>query len=331
MDEDLVYGLVNVEDVDKSIAGATVYPVSDIYIMQITLSEHPIPKDYHKDGYYVTDAILQSHTLTLERVVKTDAGYAETDIDTIKNTFGESGRAVDFTFREDDVRGEVTILKSAKPDSNNPIPTCNYVLADTHFIKDNNTITVNANNTNDEYFVYIGSQVLMASNNTSDAIKYADEQMGIVVDNNSTYIWKRGKKAYVNAFTGLRVGEQDTKSDTISKCISTMLVKEGLNVEVSSYIKKGEGPYEILKELLKTYKVLDLTGCSLTEVLYYVSQGNPVLAITGASDATLIVGYDSGSIVTYNPNTNTYTRIGLIEANNQFEANNNVYVSYIKL
>ena len=176
----------------------------------------------------------------------------------------------------------------------------------------------------------MGSNVLLATNVTSDAIRFADEQMGIVVDNNSSYVWKKGRKSYVNAFSGLHVGDQDAKADTLSKCISTMLVKEGINVEVNTYIDNGEGPYEILKSVMKNYNVLDLTGCNLNEVLYYVSQGNPVLAITGANDATLIVGYDSGSIVTYNPNNNSYNRVGMMEATANFEANNNVFISYIK-
>ncbi|MCR4611145.1 MAG: hypothetical protein K5644_04525 [Lachnospiraceae bacterium] len=330
MDDDLVYGIVNASDIEKNIAGATIYPVSDIYIMQVNLPSHPILKHYHKDGYFVTDAILNSYTLTLERVTKTDTGYAPADVDTIKNASGEAGRAVDFIFKKDPVRGEITILKSAKPDDQNPIPAYNYEKADISFMGGKNTITVNANNTNDEYFVYVGSQVLMATHNTADAIKAADEQMGIVVDNNSSYIWKRGRKSYVNAFSGLHVGEQDAKADTISKCISTMLVKEGLNVEVNTYIEDGDGPYEILKSIMKNYTVLDLTGCNLTQVLYYVSQGSPVLAITGPNDATLIVGYDSGSIATFNPNTGAYSRLGLMEASAMFEANNNAFISYIK-
>ena len=81
---------------------------------------------------------------------------------------------------------------------------------------------------------------------------------------------------------------------------------------------------------MKNYDVLDLTGCNLSEVLYYVSQGNPVLAITGPDSAELIVGYDAGSIVTYNPNNNSYNRIGQIEASAKYEAANNVFISYVK-
>lgn len=330
MDEDLVYGLINVDDVNQNIAGATLYPISDIYIVQITLPEHPVLKNYHKDGYFVTSAKLVAHTLTLERVTKTDSGYAETDIDTIKNTSGEAGRAVDFVSMPDEVRGSVTLLKCVKPDDNNPIPAYNYVCAGTHFLSSKNTITVSADNSNDEYFVYVGSQVLMATHNTSDAIRLADNEMGIVVDNNSSYVWKKGKKAYVNAFNGLHVGEQDTKSGTVAKCISTILTKEDYNIDVQTLLDKGNGPYEILKSTMKNCNVLDLSGCNLTEVLYYVSQGNPVLAITGPDDATLIVGYDGGNIVTYNPNNGSYTGRSMIDAAKTFEANNNAFISYVK-
>lgn len=330
MDEDLVYGLVNTDDVDKNAAGSIIYPVSDIYIVQITLPTHPVLKEYKKEGFYVTNATLESFTLYLNRVTRSEGGYIDAEGDTIKNSAGELGRAVDFQTKQDPVRGEITLLKSAKMDEKNPIPTFNSTIAETHFIDSDNTVTVTANNTNEEYFVYVGSQVLLASNVTSDAIRFADEQMGIVVDNNSSYVWKKGKQPYVNAFSGLRVGDQDAKADTISKCISTMLVKEGINAEVNTYIEKGEGAYDILKSLMKNYDVLDLTGCNLSEVLYYVSQGNPVLAITGPDNAELIVGYDAGSIVTYNPNNNSYNRIGQIEASAKYEADNNVFISYVK-
>ncbi len=330
MDEDLVYGLVNADDVDRNVAGSIIYPVSDIYIVQITLPTRPVLKEYKKDGFYVTNATLNSFTLYLDRVTKSDGGYVEAEGDTIKNSAGELGRAVDFQFKKDQVRGEVTLLKSAKMDDKNPIPAFNSTTAATHFTGSDNTITVTASNANEEYFVYVGSQVLLATNTTSDAIRFADEQMGIVVDNNSSYVWKKGKQPYVNAFSNLRVGDQDAKADTISKCISTMLVKEGINVEVNTYIENGDGAYEILKSLMKNYNVLDLTGCNLNEVLYYVSQGSPVLAITGPDSAELIVGYDAGSIVTYNPNNNAYTRIGSVEASAKYESDNNVFISYVK-
>ena len=116
----------------------------------------------------------------------------------------------------------------------------------------------------------------------------------------------------------------------MAKCISTILTKEDYNIDVQTLLDKGNGPYEILKSTMKNCNVLDLSGCNLTEVLYYVSQGNPVLAITGPDDATLIVGYDGGNIVTYNPNNGSYIGRSMIDAAKTFEANNNAFISYVK-
>lgn len=328
INEDLVYGYVNIDDIGKDIAGSTIYPISDIEIMQVTLPTHPVIKSYHKDGYYVKDAYLDSHTLTLDRVTKSDNIYIPSDVDTIKDASGEKGRKVDFVLQSDLIRGEVTILKSKSADDQNPIPDYNYLTADMHFSNQKDPVTVDAGSGSEQYFVYVGSQVMLYSNNASDAIRYADEQMGIVVDNNASYIWKRGKKSYINAYTNLRVNEKDKLSSTISKCISTILMREDIDISINSYIAKEFGPLEIMRDAMKDYTVLDLTGCSLTEVLYYVSLGSPVLAITSLEQGVLIVGYDSSSIVTYNPDTSAYSRLNLYEASQQFEDNNNVFISY---
>lgn len=54
-------------------------------------------------------------------------------------------------------------------------------------------------------------------------------------------------------------------------------------------------------EHLKGCSCLDLTGCTVDEILYYVSNGYPVFAMTGSNDAVLVVGYDANNVVLYDP------------------------------
>lgn len=330
MDEDLVYGLINKNDIDVNIAGSTIYPISEIYIIQTSNSEHPVLKEYKKDGYFVINAEQKSFTLYLDRVIKTPQGYVSCEGDTIKNSAGELGKAVEFIKKDDSSKGQITFLRSVELDDNFKLPELILSKAKMHFESTRKTITVQAENSNDEYFVYVGSQVVFATNNPAEAIKIADEQMGIVVNNNSNYVWKRGKKAYVNAFNSISYSENNAKADNISKCISAMLSKEDINMEVQNHIDNGDTPYEVLKNAMKNYKVLDLTGCTLNEMLYYVSIGNPVYARTGDSQAVLIIGYDAANITIYNPSTNSYSKMGLMDATQMFEANNNVFITYIK-
>lgn len=79
------------------------------------------------------------------------------------------------------------------------------------------------------------------------------------------------------------------------------LGKRGNQHHVSALISQGETPKQILLNTLKDATVLDLTGCTVDEILYYVSNGYPVFAMTGSSDAVLVVGYDANNVVLYDP------------------------------
>ena len=76
-------------------------------------------------------------------------------------------------------------------------------------------------------------------------------------------------------------------------------------------------------------EVLDLSGCSLEQVLYYISSGTPVLAMNG-SEAVLLCGYDASSVSIYEPSTGTVQRQSLEEANTLFAGTGNIFYAYLK-
>ena len=86
----------------------------------------------------------------------------------------------------------------------------------------------------------------------------------------------------------------------------------------------------ILSRTLKDYDILDLSGATLTQALYYVNLGNPVYAYTGDDTAVLIVGYDASNIIYFDPMTNTNNKMGINDATEYFEQFGNVYVSYLQ-
>ena len=146
------------------------------------------------------------------------------------------------------------------------------------------------------------------------AIASADENMGIVLDNTPKYIWKRGRKSYQNPIEGIAVGSSDSEASGSARALSALLVHAGENVQVHTLLESGETPISILSKTLKDYDILDLTGASLEQTLYYVSQGIPVYAYTGEDSAVLIVGYDSSSITYFDPMTSSNSKMGITEA-----------------
>ncbi len=328
IDEDLIYGTVLKKDITTDAAGSGIYPMYQLTIENA--STHNVVKTYEKSGYYVSNVTLDGYTLYLDRVQKqADGTVIEAEPDTIKNSAGEANKTVDVAAISDDIKGKVITFTMADLTSDEEIHHFTYTTAGLVLNDASSIISVKATETTQNYFVYVGNRVAYAGSDLVRAITYADEEMGIVVDNTQQYIWKRGKGSYKGTLSNLLVGAADTQESSQAQCISVMLVREGENVEVHTLLERNEKPIDILSSAMKDATVLDLTGCSLSEVLYYVYLGNPVYAIGSDGEALLIVGYDAANITLYNPVTGATYKKGLQDSTEEFESAGNIFISYI--
>ena len=80
-------------------------------------------------------------------------------------------------------------------------------------------------------------------------------------------------------------------------------------------------------------KALDLSGCTLDSVLYYVSEGTPVLAKTPITDQTpqaivIIAGYDEYNTILMNPGETETFYYGINDSTALFEEAGNVFMTY---
>ena len=112
--------------------------------------------------------------------------------------------------------------------------------------------------------------------------------------------------------------------------INAKLEKEGINISVSALIAGGETPKNILSNTMKDARILDLTGCSVEEVLYYVSCGNPVFAMTGSNEAVLVVGYDANNVIIFDSSSGNNFKQSITEADEVFKGAGNVFFTYLK-
>ena len=75
--------------------------------------------------------------------------------------------------------------------------------------------------------------------------------------------------------------------------------------------------------------VIDLTGCTLEQVLYFVGNRHPVLAWTG-TETVIITGYDDyGNLILLKPGeTETYF-YGPEDSKTMFETAGNQFMTYL--
>lgn len=88
--------------------------------------------------------------------------------------------------------------------------------------------------------------------------------------------------------------------------------------------------FSILQENLEQAQILDLSGCSLSSVLYYVSRDIPVLALLNDGNAVLVVGYNELNTVIFNPLSGQIKKMGMNDSEDFFEANGNSFFTYVK-
>ena len=76
-------------------------------------------------------------------------------------------------------------------------------------------------------------------------------------------------------------------------------------------------------------EILNLEGCTLDEVLYYVASDRLVLA-PSRIQTLLITGYDTKNIEVLNPAEESVHKIGLNDARELFESRGNEFISYVR-
>ena len=76
--------------------------------------------------------------------------------------------------------------------------------------------------------------------------------------------------------------------------------------------------------------MLNLTGCTLDQVLYQLSQGRAVVTRLGDGSIRVIVGYDRYNTLQYNYDTTEHFYMGINDSTNAMLEGGNVFVTYIE-
>lgn len=294
--DDLVYGVAKVSDASVEHGGNGIFPM---YRLVIVDGEGNMIKNYQPNGYYVIGTSSSDNMLNLQRVAKSADGYIRGPEDHIVNTQTGTDAEIGISTRTTDRKQTEVILRVGSTVSNrNPQVVHSKIIT----YNASRTLDIPENRSRQKrYFVYAAGRLDGIFVNPNEAIVRADEKMGVVVDESQDYVWVRGDKA----------AYADVDVERLPQALLT-----------------GNMDVEALQRELRT-SVLDLGGCTLDEVLYFVSQGKPVLAQT-AEGVRLIVGYDEFNTHLLKPGESEWYYEGINDSTKLFEDVGNLFVSYMK-
>lgn len=76
--------------------------------------------------------------------------------------------------------------------------------------------------------------------------------------------------------------------------------------------------------------MLDLGGCSLDSMLYFLNRDIPVLAILKNGEAVLLTGFNEYNVVIMEPSTGRLYKKGMNDTREWMEENGNPFITYIR-
>ncbi len=323
VESDLVYGVAEAGET----AAAEDFPMHRLVIVD---KEQQVIKEYEKSGYYITKAYVESSTVFLERAARSGDIFTPVQGDAIKSHEIEAARNIQVgTIVTEQKQTQVKLVLEQELAAKTP----QTLVPQEVVLGKKNTVSLKSKAQEERYTVYDAGKILLRTKNEAQAIQTADAAAGVVLAQPYRYLWRRGRTGTVSLAERVVLSQEEadqTVGDMMLRCLMALLKAEGISFDVSGPLSGGETPARIMQEAMPSAQVLNLTGCSVSQVLYYISQGGVVFAWGENQQPMLLVGYDEHNVILYDPVINSTYRKGLSDSEEYFSQAGNAFLGYLK-
>ena len=327
MEEDLIYGLVNQSDLFVDNAGSLVTPMFCINIC--SEPDNKISMQYQKDDIYIMNVILSDNQITMERARKTPEGvYVVTSADQIMSNTSELRHENTI-----DVAATKTLEKIVQIAAKSNIATRSLKFMTPKEVRYEGGHEVNLEypeSMHENYYVYGSGGILGVYAKESEAVNIAEQESGTVLNGYGDYVWIKANRNVSNQIMKITATMQDENNSSLAVCLDTMLLAEGISRNSQYLLDQGATALSVLQDNMpEDCEILDLSGCSLDAVLYYVNRDIPVMAILNDRSAVIIIGFNELNTVIMDPATGTIYKKGINDSTDWFNSNGNQFITYI--
>lgn len=303
---DLIYGFGNSEDtwiVNGRVKGLP------MYAMYIVDSEMEIQSEYRKQDIYISDVTAEEGRIHLKRLVKLgNHQYIHQDEDTIVcNQKVDSNPMKGIGWFASQEKGKVYFVQADSDIKENSVKVS---APDAFSYEDASTLELGGSgaapmDSSLVFHAYGGGHYLGASINFQTALNMAYGKMGFVTDENENIVWDR-----INRRTICNIKSPVEEARKITK-----------------YLESFTGSRIYDDGIL----MIDASGCTLSQILYYIDKGIPVIAYVEPERYVLLSGYDTYNITLYDPRTQESWKMGLGDATQYFDSLQNDFLCALEV
>ena len=328
MEEDLIYGIARESDIVLDNTGNIVFPM---YRVVIQNEAEGVLKEYEQENVYVTAGSVADNQITLKRVRKNENGeYEEINDDQIVSAEVTESTVNSIEKVVIDVYEKITriVLKDEVEKASLKFLTPKEVL----FEGGRNVEITDTDTGAGRYYAYGKNGIEGIFMDEGNAVSLASKVSGVVVDDDGTYVWMKGNRSLKNQIMAIKGASVTEDKQSTAVCLDTILEYEGISRNCQYLLDRGENAVKILEDNLEDVAILDLTGCSLEDVLYYVNQDIPVLVLMKDGSSVLLIGFNEKNTVIMNPDAqgDLVYKMGMNDSKEWFEENGNKFITYIR-
>lgn len=298
MNEDLIYGVLKSEDILTDSNGHVTEGLTSLRIEDF---DGNLKKEYQKEGQYIINVTISGTLMQFDLAARGADGYTVRDSDNIMNNSSVSENLVTVEQTSSDRQGTMVRLAfEESPGTDKPL-VLRAKLRNSGY----SVVELDIEPPEEEiYYVYGKGELDSTWPEPADAVIQADQQTGVVLNRAQQYVWERG-----NMKTRITLNTSD----------------------IPEIILTGSWDKEALQEGLgDSGTVIDLSGCTLENVLYEISAQRAVIAKTGDNSSVVIVGYDEYNTYLLDPSTGEVKPYGMNDSTALFQKAGNIFISYLE-
>lgn len=326
MGEDIIYGVARESDIRTENSGQIFYPM---YKVCISNSSGDNLKEYGQDGIYIVDCAIEGNQITLSRIQRSENGsYQEILNDQIMNNVEEEPGQNKVVTADIDIYERYVQIQTKTTIDTRTIKVLNPKEV---VFEGGRELTLDAVSEVSRYYVYNAYGVQGIYSAPGKAVKEAYDSSGVVANDRGITVWLKGNRVSRNQIMAIKEESVTDQKNSLTVCLDNILRHAGITRNTEYDLAQGKTAIQILEENMTGVQVLDLSGCSLDAVLYYVNQDIPVLAILEDGEAVLVTGFNEFNVVIMEPSTGKLYKKGMNDATTWFAENGNHFISYMKI
>ena len=326
MGEDIIYGVARESDIRTENSGQIFYPM---YKVCISNSSGNNLKEYGQDGIYIVDCAIEGNQITLSRIQRSENGsYQEILDDQIMNNVEEEPGQNKVVTADIDIYERYVQIQTKTTIDTKTIKVLNPKEV---VFEGGRELTLDAVSEVSRYYVYNAYGVQGIYSAPGKAVKEAYDSSGVVTNDRGITVWLKGNRVSRNQIMAIKEESVTDQKNSLTVCLDNILRHAGITRNTEYDLAQGKTAIQILEENMTGVQVLDLSGCSLDAVLYYVNQDIPVLAILEDGEAVLVTGFNEFNVVIMEPSTGKLYKKGMNDATTWFAENGNHFISYMKI